>query len=53
MALHMTGKTEEGLEYLRRAVGARPDYFEGRYNLGLALSAKGDLDGAAASFARR
>ncbi len=48
VALHMTGKVEEGIEYLRRAVASQPGYSEGRYNLGQALAAAGDLDAAAA-----
>jgi tetratricopeptide (TPR) repeat protein len=42
--------TPEGIDFLRRALRAKPDYAEAHYNLGVALAASGRLPGAVAEY---
>jgi Tfp pilus assembly protein PilF len=49
-ALVATGRSEQGVRYLRAALKARPEYFEAHYNLGLALAGQNDFEGAAEQF---
>jgi Tfp pilus assembly protein PilF len=44
------GHAAQGVEYLRTALEARPDYFDAHYNLGVALAQQNDYDGASRQF---
>ena len=44
------GHAAQGVEYLRTALVARPDYFDAHYNLGVALAQQNDYDGASRQF---
>ena len=44
------GQTREAVAYLSAAVAARPEYFDARYNLGLALARLEDFAGAEEQF---
>lgn len=46
MALLQLGRPEEAVPALQRAVALKPDYSEGRYNLGNALTAIGQASAA-------
>jgi Flp pilus assembly protein TadD len=52
MCLHGLGRSDEAVEWERRALAARPDWPQGMINLAVILASRGELDEAASLLAR-